>query len=93
MQCLVLDCRGNIALQSAPLTGLAAAASAKKAKRITYGAASFSLKAGSTGKVKVKLSARGRGLIRSHSRVKVWANITFSAGGGAPRSIKVTLKR
>ena len=93
VQCLVLDCRGSIALQSAPLSGLAAAASAKKAKRITYGAASFSLKAGTNGKVKVKLSARGRGLVRSHARAKVWANITFSAGGGAPKSVKVTLKR
>ena len=93
VQCLVLDCRGNIALQSAPLGGLAARASAAKATRITYGAASFSLKAGSSGKVRVKLAAKGRALIRSHARVKVWANITFSAGGGAPRSLKVTLKR
>ncbi len=92
VQCLVLDCRGSIALQSAPLGGLAAAATARKAKRISYGAASFSLKAGARGKVKVKLSATGRRLIRSHARAKVWANITFSAGGGAPRSIRVTLR-
>jgi hypothetical protein len=93
LQCQVLDCRGNIALQSAPLGGLAAAAAVAKVKRLTYGTASFSLKAGSTRRVKVKLSTTGRRLLRSHRTTTVWANITFSSGGGTARSFRVTLKR
>lgn len=93
VQCLVLDCRGNIALQNAPAGGLARAAAKGKARTVTYGTASFSLKAGATGRVKVRLSAAGRRLVRAHRRTKVWANIVFSSGGAPPRSTKITLSR
>ena len=93
IHCLVLDCRGNIALESAPLGGLARATTAKKAKRTTYGIASFEVKAGATRKVKVKLSRAGRRFVKSHRKAKAWANVRFSSGGGTPQSVKITLKR
>lgn len=91
VQCLVLDCRGNIALQNAPAGGLARVAA--KARPVTYGTATFSIKAGTTARVKVKLSAAGRRAVRRSHRVRAWANLAFSSGGGSAKSIKVTLSR
>jgi hypothetical protein len=93
VQCLVLDCSGLIALQSAQQAGAASAAKKTPPKVISYGTARFSLKAGTTGKVKVKLNAAGRKLMRSHGRAKVWANVRFTSGAGAAKSARVTLKR
>ncbi len=95
IQCLVADCRGAIDLQNAPPAGAARAASKKKAKKprlVSYGSARFSLKAGTTGKVKVKLDAAGRRLVKAHKRTKVWANVRFTAGGKA-KSTRITLAR
>lgn len=92
VQCLLVDCRGVLSLQNAQPAGAARAAS-KKPKLLSYGAASFSLKAGTTGKVKVKLNAAGRKLMRAHKRAKVWANIRFTSGSGKARSTRLTLKR
>jgi len=89
--CRVLDCRGLITLQSARLAG-AARVGATPARSVTYGSASFLVKAGTTSRVKVKLNAAGRRLTRGHSRRAVWANIRFSAGAAAPRSVRLTLK-
>jgi hypothetical protein len=66
---------------------------AAKAKLVSYGVASFSLKAGTTGKVKVKLNSAGRRLLRAHRTAKIWATVAFSSGGGAPKSVRITLKR
>lgn len=96
IQCLVANCAGTINLQSAQQAGAARAASTSKAKRpklVSYGTAKFSLKAGTTGKVKVKLNASGRKLLKGRKKAKVWANVRFSSGGGAPKSTRVTLKR
>jgi hypothetical protein len=96
IQCLLVNCAGVLNLQSAELAGAAAASThkaKKKRKVVSYGAASFSLKAGASGKVKVKLNAAGRKLVKSHSKTKVWANVRFSSGGGKPKSVRVTLKR
>jgi hypothetical protein len=94
IQCLVLDCTGAINLQSAQQAGAAwAAKKSKKPKIVSYGSAKFSLKAGKTGKVKVKLNAAGRKLVKAHEKVKVWANLRFSSGAGKPKSTRVTLKR
>jgi hypothetical protein len=60
---------------------------------VSYGTASFTLKANTTGKVKVKLDAAGRKLVKAHKKVKVWANVRFTVGGGKPKSTRVTLKR
>jgi hypothetical protein len=96
IQCLVVNCAGVLNLQSAQLAGAASASSkhkAKKPKVISYGTASFALKANTTGKVKVKLDMAGRKLVKAHKKVKVWANVRFTAGGGKPKSTRVTLKR
>lgn len=96
IQCLVVNCAGVLSLQSAQLAGAASAASkkhARKPKLVSYGSASFSLKAGATGKVKVKLNVAGRKLLKGRTRAKVWANVRFTKGGGRPKSTRVTLKR
>ena len=92
IQCLLVNCNGTVALQNAQLAGLASS-KAKKPKVVSYGSASFKLAAGATGKIKVALNAGGRKLLKGHKSVKVWANVHFSTGGGAPKSTRVTLKR
>ncbi len=97
IQCLVVNCAGVLNLQNIqPPGGGAGVASKRKAKKpklVSYGTASFALKAGTTGKVKVKLNAAGRKLVKAHKQIKVWANIRFTAGGGKAKSTRVTLKR
>jgi hypothetical protein len=96
IQCLVVNCAGVLSLQNGQPAGAAAVASRKKAKKpklVSYGTASFALKAGTTGKVKVKLNAAGRKLVKAHRQIKVWANIRFTTGGGRAKSTRVTLKR
>jgi len=100
LQCLVVDCTGTLTLQNAQLAGLARVAKAKKKKKpnkpkvVSYGSASFSLKAGTTGRVKVTLNGNGRKLFKGgHKSAKVWATVRFSPGGGAPKSVLVKLTR
>ncbi len=96
IQCLVVSCAGLLALQSAPQAGLGRAASGKKNKKptvVSYGTARFSLKAGATGNIKVKLNPAGRQLLKAHKKVKVWANVRLSSGRGSGKSVHVTLKR
>jgi hypothetical protein len=97
IQCLVVNCAGVLSLQNVQPPGAGAGvASRKKAKRpklVSYGTASFALKAGTTGKVKVKLNAAGRKLVKAHKQIKVWASIRFTAGAGKAKSTRVTLKR
>jgi hypothetical protein len=97
IQCLVVNCAGVLSLQNAQPpgagAGVASKKKAKKQKLVSYGTASFALKAGTTGKVKVKLNAAGRKLVKAHKQIKVWANIRFTAGGGKAKSTRVTLKR
>ncbi|HST56621.1 MAG TPA: hypothetical protein VLJ42_12115 [Solirubrobacteraceae bacterium] len=107
IQCLVVDCRGTLALQNgqAALRVGAARASAsavrasaakrqtKARKLVSYGSAHFALKAGKQAKIKVKLNAAGRKLLKHGGSAKVWANVRFSAGGGAPKSVRIKLKR
>ena len=90
--CRVVDCRGLITLQSARLAGAARNGARSARAPITYGTASFVVKAGTTSRVRVKLNTAGRRLTRGHARRTAWANIRFSAGKAAPRSVKVTLK-
>jgi hypothetical protein len=98
IQCLVLDCAGTLALQSAQQAGLASVASRSKRRKgkkpatVTYGSARFSVAAGKSAKIKVKLGGAGRKLLKHRHSVKVWANVTFTAGGGKPTSVAVTLK-
>ncbi len=97
LQCLVVDCTGTLTLQNARLAGLASVAvtaKTKKPKVLSYGTAHFSIKAGKTAKIKVSLNGTGRKLLsKGHRSAKVWANVRFSSGAAAAKSIKVTLKR
>jgi len=95
LQCLVVNCTGTLALQNAQQAGLARAAAKKKAtkpKTVSYGSVSFSIAAGKTSTVKVKLDAAGRKLVKGKKSAKVWANVRFSSGGGKPTSVRLTLK-
>jgi len=90
VQCLVVDCRGTLNLANRRLAG---AAAARSVRTVSYGTASFALKAGHKGSVKVKLSRAGRALLaHGRRRASVWANVTY-ATGGAPSSTRVTLRR
>jgi hypothetical protein len=91
LQCLVLDCAGLLTLQSKP--AIAARRGPASSRPLSYGAARFALKAGSTGRVKVRLSAHARRLLAHRRRLVVWANIRFSSGGVAPSSVRITLRR
>lgn len=62
-------------------------------KVVTCGSARFAVPAGKTAKIKVKLGSAARKLLKRHHAVKVWANVTFTADGGKPASVAVTLKR
>ena len=94
LQCLARDCAGTLSLQSRR-SALTARRRGRgpAARSLSYGKARFSLKAGSAGRVKVRLSAKARGLLRKRRRLLLWANIRFSAGGGAPASLRLTLRR
>jgi hypothetical protein len=95
LRCLLAACNGTLTLQNAQLAGLAraGATTAKKPRLLGYGSARFALAAGAAGKVKVTLNASGRKLLSGRRTAKVWANVRFTSGGGAPKSTRVTLKR
>lgn len=88
IQCQGADCAGLVSLLRA--TG-ARGAAARKAT--SYGSARFTAKAGTTATVKVKLNKAGRALLKHKRRAKVTARVTFTAGGGAAKTFRVTLKR
>ncbi len=92
LQCLARDCAGSLRLQSTR-AAFTARIRGKRAKPVSYGMAHFSLKAGTTGRIKVKLSAGARKLLAKGKRLSAWANIRFSTGGVAPSSVRITLRR
>jgi hypothetical protein len=59
-------------------------------KTITYASGSFSIPAGKTLSVAVKLSKAGRTAVKGHHSLKAYANVTLS--GGHDESAKITLK-
>jgi hypothetical protein len=89
VQCVGADCAGRVTLQRAGGGGARAAAK----KTVTYGSAAFSAKAGALAKVKVKLNKAGRALLKHRRRAKILARVTFTSGGGAAKSFRLTLKR
>lgn len=88
---LAQECAGLLRLQNAKAPR---AASAAARRTVTYGSARFSISAGKTETVKVKLGTAGRKLMRKHRKATVWANSTVGRGT-AQRvvSAKLTLKR
>ncbi len=87
--CSGADCAGLVTLLRA--SGAAARSAAKKP--VSYGSARFSVKAGATAKVRVKLNRVGRALLRKRKRAAVTARVTFTSGGGTATSTRVTLRR
>ncbi len=93
--CRIVDCTGTLTLQNASLAGLARVAKAKKKKTkapriVSYGSARFSIKVGTTGKVKITLNSSGRKLLKGHRSTKVWANVRFSAAAAKSTLVKLT---
>jgi hypothetical protein len=71
--------------------GKAAVAHVSKARKtVTYGKATFKIAAGKRQTVKVKLSRRGKRLIRGRRKVRVYANATL---GTKVFSKKIALKK
>ena len=90
--CKVLDCTGKLTLRSPPAANRAAVRAAASASKVkTYGSAKFSVKAGKTGSVKIKLTKSGRALLKRRTEAKVTAKVTYASG--ATTSFRVTLKR
>lgn len=82
-------CDGRVELASAQPGTLAA----NSVRTVSYGKASFSISSGKTGRVKVRLSARGRKLLRSRKRAKVWVNFRLSGGSSTVEAARLTLRR
>jgi hypothetical protein len=91
MQCTGADCLGSVSLQNIEQPGATIAkrkASRKKARAITYGTGSVSVKAGTSATVKVKLTTTGKRATKGHRKLVVWANFTL---GKTKLSKRITL--
>lgn len=94
LTCATASCVGTLTLQnlaSGTATSAASTASKHKRKLVTYGNASYSLAAGKTGAVKVKLNSAGKKLLKAHNHVSVYANVTVKRGSRVTK--KITLNR
>ena len=72
------------------------AAAAKKKKPVILGTKTVNLKGGQKKKVTVKLNAKGRKLLKSKGRVKLYFSVTQKRANGKPKRIKamrVTFKK
>jgi hypothetical protein len=85
------SCVGRLTFQNLVAPGATIASSGKKAKSITYGTASFSIAAGRTESVVVKLSKAGKAALKRRKSLPVWVNATLA--GGNARSWRITLRR
>jgi hypothetical protein len=84
-------CSDNrIALRTAKKLDLSKIAAAAKRKRILLAKGSFSLAAGETDTVRLKLRKKGRRLFRARKKVRAKATITSPAGSATE---KLTIKR
>jgi hypothetical protein len=74
--------------------GFAQEARKKKPKRVKVGSSAFSIAAGKTGKVRVKVSKRARKLVTSRRKLAVALAMKSHDGSGVSRSAKarITLK-
>lgn len=69
------ECAGVLALQSGGARGAASAGSAARRRTITYAKARFTIAAGRTATVRVRLTKAGRRLVRKRRRPRVFANV------------------
>jgi hypothetical protein len=87
------DCRVSAAASAKLAPRAAAATKRKKARTVKIGKSHFVVKAGSTGKVRVKLSKKGLKLLRRLRKIKATVTVDVTRGAiGAHKKIKVTLK-
>lgn len=86
-------CVGVLRLQSRAAGGAALATTKRRrrARTVTYGSVSFSVRHGRRATLSVALTRAGRRLVRTHARAKVWVNATV--GGRAVPAVRLTLKR
>jgi hypothetical protein len=82
-------CTGTLRLQSRQAAR--AAGGVRATATITYGTGKISVAAGHQARVKVRLSKRGRRLVRAHKRTKVWLSATV--GGKRLPATRLTLRR
>jgi len=73
-------CEGTLRLQNTGARQPTAARSKKASKVVTYGTGSFRIAPGGSQTVKVKLSKRGKRLVRGRKTVRVYASATPSGG-------------
>ncbi|MBK5231156.1 MAG: hypothetical protein JJE27_08305 [Thermoleophilia bacterium] len=83
-----LPCDGRVELANAKPGTIAIS----RTRTVSYGKKSFKIAAGKTGRVKVRLSARGRKLLHRRKRAKVWVNFKL-AGGANAKPARLTLRR
>ena len=83
-------CTGTIRIQSRPGTR-AAAKSSKKPKAITYATAHFSIPAGASKVVHLRLSRNGRNALKRRHSLKAYVLLTL--GGSGASSSTITLRR
>jgi hypothetical protein len=87
---LTSACDGLLSLTSGATGTLARAAAKKPRKPVSYGTARFSVPAGQTRAVKVKLNRKGRKLVKRRKAVTVYAN---TRSNGQTLSSRVTIAR
>ena len=71
-----------------------ARASARRARRLTLGTASFKIKAGSSRKVKIRLTRKGRRALKKLRTVRAIVTVTVSdrTGGKVTKAVTVKLR-
>ncbi|MFY9265613.1 MAG: hypothetical protein WAO61_09345 [Solirubrobacterales bacterium] len=84
-----LPCDGRVELANAQPGTIAAS----RKRTVSYGKRSFKISAGKTKRVKVRLSARGRRLLRGRKRAKVWVNFSLTGASARVRPARLTLRR
>lgn len=88
------NCAGRITLRNRAPRGATIASKrrrSKKPKTRVYATGSFSISAGKTSRVTLKLTRAGKAAARSHRSVRVYATTTLTGGQGSTH--KITLKR
>jgi glucose/arabinose dehydrogenase len=84
-----VKCTGTLMIQSRPALPATTATKSKQQSQITYASVVFSIPAGKTRSVTIKLSKRGKDAVAAGHSLKAYANARFSAGRS--ESSKITL--
>lgn len=69
------ECAGVLALQSRRARGATRAGMAKRRRGVTFARGRFTIAAGTTANVRMRLTKAGRRLVRKHRRPRVFANV------------------